>query len=76
MQEELKLEFPFTHVTGSHSPTSTVVMFVPFRTQPAGSVSFLELGVEEHESRDFSEKKQYKSVIFLLIIMPAQDYQN
>ena len=57
MQVELKLEFPCTHLTGLHSPTSTVVVFVPLRTQPAGRVSTLELGVEEHESADFSEKK-------------------
>ena len=55
MQEELRLELPFTHATGSHSPTSTVVEFVPLRTQPAGRVSFLDLGVEEHESSEFSE---------------------
>ena len=60
VHEELKLEFPFTHATGSHSPTSTVVVFVPFKTQPGGNVSFLELGVKEHESTDFSEKENKK----------------
>lgn len=58
VHEELKLEFLFTHETGSHSPTSTMVLFVPFKTQPAGNVSFLELGVKEHESTDFSAKKK------------------
>ncbi len=56
MQEELKVEFPLTHATGAHSPTFTVVTFVPFSAQPGGSVSFLEIGVEEHESTDFSVK--------------------
>jgi len=60
VHEELKLEFSFTHLTGSHSPTSTVVVFVPLTTQPAGNVSFLELGVEEHESSDFSSKEKIK----------------
>lgn len=58
VQEELKLEFPFTHATGLHSPTSTVVEFVPLRTQPTGRASFLDLGLVEHESSDFSEKRK------------------
>jgi len=36
--------------TGSHSPTSTLLELVPLMTQPGGRVTFLELGVGEHES--------------------------
>ena len=64
MQEELKLEFPFTHLTGSHSPTSTMVVFVPLRTQPAGRVSFFDQGVEEHESSDFSGEQKKEIAFF------------
>ena len=54
-QDELNVSLPFTHGTESHSPTSTVLMFVPFKTQPGGSVWFLDVGAEGHESTDFSE---------------------
>ena len=33
-------------------------MFVPFKTQPGGSVWFLEIGAEGHESSDLAENKK------------------
>ena len=48
----------FTHATRSHSPTSKIVMFVPFKTQPGGSVWFLEIGAEGHESSDLAENEK------------------
>jgi len=52
--EELKVVFSDTHAAGLHSPTSTLVVFLPSIVQPVGNVSFLEIGVGEQESADFS----------------------
>jgi hypothetical protein len=48
--EELKMESLFKQATGSHSPTSTMLLFVALITQPSGRVTFLELGIGEQES--------------------------
>ena len=36
--------------TGLHSPTSTVLFFVPFTTHPAGRVTFFGVGIDLHVS--------------------------
>ena len=64
-QEELKASFLFTHATRSHSPTSKIVMFVPLKTQPGGSVWFLEIGAEGHESSDLAENEKKKSLYIM-----------
>ena len=48
--EEFNVVSFLKQATGLHSPTSTMLVLVPLRTHPGGRVTFLELGVGEHES--------------------------
>lgn len=52
--EELKVESFFKQATGSHSPTSTMLLFVARVTQPSGRIMFFELGIGKQESTSSS----------------------
>ena len=60
--EELKLTPLFTQAIGSHSPTFTMVEFVPLTKQPGGRVKSFKLGTEGQESSEFSNVRKQMNI--------------